>query len=324
MELVIMIEKQKMELVSTVDGLKLTANLYIPENPRAIVHVMHGMSEHKERYDEFCNLLARLNCVVLIMDHRGHGESISEKIPLGYFADKEGWLTNLKDLNMFAMNLKEQYRRLPYFIIGHSMGSLFATSYLKRFEDSISGVCFIGMPAYNNAVPMGRKLAEAISKMQGPKKHSKTLIAKSTPFNSAVREPRTPFDWISYNQENVDRYIEDPLCGFPFTNQGYYDLMSGMMDVFSNKDWRVLKPNLPILFCVGQDDPCADVPEGFNHSLDNLAKAGYKNIEANIYENMRHEILNENGRKVVYRDILKWLDVQIEAIKIVEDEKTAI
>ena len=307
-------EKKKIELESPIDGLKLYADLYIPDSPKAIVHVMHGMSEHKERYEEFCNLLARLNCVVLIMDHRGHGESISDKIPLGYFADKDGWLCNLKDLNMFASYVKEQYRNLPYFVIGHSMGSLFAHSYLKRYEDSISGIIFIGMPAWNKAIPMGQKLAKTISKMSGPKKFSKTLIASATPYNSTIRNPRTEFDWISYNTENVDAYIADPLCGFPFTNQGYYDLMCGMMDVFNNKDWRVLKKNLPILFCSGQDDPCSDVPEGFRHSLDNLAKAGYANIEANIYENMRHEILNEASRKQVYRDILTWLEVQIKAV----------
>ena len=139
-----------------------------------------------------------------------------------------------------------------------------------------------------------------------------------------IRNPRTPFDWISYNKDNVDRYIEDPLCGFPFTNQAMFDLMSGMADVYSNKDCRVLKPNLPILFLVGQDDPVADVPEGFNRSLENLTNAGYRNIEATIYENMRHEILNETGRKAVYKDILSWLDVQIRAISIVEDEKTSI
>ena len=101
-----MTEKRKLELTSTVDGLVMHADLYIPEKPRAIVHLMHGMCEHKERYEEFCNILARIGCVVMATDHRGHGESISEEVPLGYFADREGWLANLKDLNMFAGNIK--------------------------------------------------------------------------------------------------------------------------------------------------------------------------------------------------------------------------
>ena len=309
-----MIQKKKIELESPVDGFKLKANLYIPENPKAIVHVMHGMSEHKERYDEFCNVLARLNCVVLIMDHRGHGESTSNEIPLGYFADKDGWLTNLKDLNMFAMYVKEKFRNLPYFVIGHSMGSLFAASYLKRYEDMLSGVIFIGMPAYNKQAAMGRKLAAGICKLQGPKNHSKTLIKAAGGFNDTIKDPKTEFDWISYNIDNVDAYIADPLCGFPFTNQGYYDLLTGMLDVYSVRDWRVLKKNLPLLFCVGQDDTCADVPEGFHKSLDSFSDAGYMNIEANIYENMRHEILNERERKIVYRDILTWLDEKIKGV----------
>lgn len=319
-----MIEKKKLELISSIDNMKLAANLYIPEEPKAIVHVMHGMAEHKERYEEFCNILARLNCVVLIMDHRGHGESISEEIPQGYFADRNGWMANLQDLNMFAMNVKEQYRHLPYYLIGHSMGSLFATSYLKRYEEMVNGVCFIGMPAWNKQAPMARKLAAAICKTSGAKKYSKVLIKSMDVYNYTIRNPRTDFDWISYNTDNVDRYIEDPLCGFPFTNGGYNDLLTGMIDAFNTKDWRVLKPNLPLLFCSGQDDPCSDIPTGFRHSLDNLAKAGYKNIEANIYENMRHEILNENARKIVYKDILTWLEIQIKALESLEREMSVL
>ena len=313
-----MVQKKKLELSSPIDGLKLYANLYIPDEPKAIVHIMHGMAEYKDRYNEFCNILSRLGCVVLIMDNRGHGESISDDIPLGYFADKMGWMSNLQDLNMFAMHIKEKYRHLPYFIIGHSMGALFATSYLKRYEDSINGVIFTGMPAYNKQTNVGRKLAGAICKSQGMKGHSKILIKNANTYNSTIKNPRTDFDWLSYNEENVDRYIADPLCGFPFTNEGYLELLNGMADAFNTKDWRILKPHLPILFCSGQDDPCSDVPTGFRYSLDNLAKAGYMNIEANIYENMRHEILNESARKIVYRDILTWLDIQIKALESAE------
>ena len=313
-----MVEKTTMELTSPIDGLVLHANVYTPEQPRAIVQIFHGMSEHKERYDELCNLLAKFNCVVLISDHRGHGESINESIPLGHFADNDGWRSELKDLNLFAKTIHEKYRNLPYFIIGHSMGSLLACSYLKRYEDSINGVILSGMPAYNPNVPKGRQLAKAICKLHGNKGHSSTLIRLTNTFNRTIRNPRTDFDWISYNTDNVDKYIDDPLCGFPFTNGGYFDLLDGMQDVFNNRDWRVLKTNLPILFMVGQDDSCADVPQGFQKSLDNLTKAGYANIEANVYENMRHEIFNENNRKVVYRDLLTWIDVQIKAMESID------
>ncbi|MBR0229859.1 MAG: alpha/beta hydrolase, partial [Erysipelotrichaceae bacterium] len=184
-----------------------------------------------------------------------------------------------------------------------------------RIEDMISGVVFSGMPAWNKQIPMGKKLAPSMSKINGPKNHSKTLIKTANTYNNAIKDPRTEFDWLSYNVDNVQAYIDDPLCGFPFTNHGYADLMDGMIDVFKTADWRVLKKNLPILFVSGQDDPCSDVPEGFRNSLENLQKAGYLNIEANVYENMRHEILNERERKIVYKDILTWLDIQIKAIE---------
>ncbi len=317
-ELNLSIEKSKIDYKSPHDGLILHGLLYVSQNPKAIVHIIHGMSEHKERYDEFCTLLCKLGYVVLIVDNRGHGESINDDIPLGYFANNDGWLANVKDLNAIAMMIKEQYRRLPYFIFGHSMGSLLGHSYLKRYEDMVSGAIFCGMPAYNKQAGVGRDLANAIAKLQGGKKVSKTLVGLTNSYNSTIKDPRTEFDWISYNEENVDKYIDDPLCGFPFTNLGIRDLVGGMIDVFNKKDWRVLKQNLPILFIVGKDDPCADVPTGFRYSLDNLAKVGYTNIEANIYENMRHEILNENGRKLVYRDILTWFEVQVKALEAVQ------
>ena len=110
-------------------------------------------------------------------------------------------------------------------------------------------------------------------------------------------------------------YISDPLCGFPFTNRGFYDLLDGMQDVYTRSDWRVLKNQMPILFVVGEDDVCADVGTGFKNALNHLSKVGYNKIEANIYQNMRHEIFNEKEKKIVYKDILTWLSKQLAAIK---------
>ena len=167
------------------------------------------------------------------------------------------------------------------------------------------------MPAYTKSVGSGMMLAKTLSGGKGAKKVSNVLV-KASDYNKTIKNPRTAFDWLSYNEENVDKYIADPLCGFPFTNRGYYDLLEGMQDVFARKDWRVLKKQLPILFVVGQDDPCADVPAGFRKSLNNLNNAGYENIEANIYENMRHEILNETEMKIVLKDIVVWLNKQVK------------
>ncbi len=299
-------KKEEITINSSTDNLALYANVYTPDDPKFIVQIVHGMAEHKERYDELATLLTKMGAVVLVADNRGHGKSINDDIPLGYSAKENGWMINLQDLHQFSLMIQEKYRRLPFFLIGHSMGSLIAHSYLKRYEDSLSGVIFSGMPAYNKTVSVGKTLCSTFAKLKGDKSISKALVSL-TDYNKSIKNPRTPFDWISYNTDNVNKYVADPLCGFAFTNRGYYDLMCGMQDAYELKDWRVLKPDLPILFVVGNDDLCADVPEGFQYALDNLAKAGYNNIEANVYENMRHEIFNERERKIVYKDVLGWL-----------------
>ena len=102
---------------------------------------------------------------------------------------------------------------------------------------------------------------------------------------------------------------------FSFTNRGFYDLLDGMQDVYTRSDWRILKKEMPILFVVGEDDVCADVGTGFKHALNHLSKVGYSKIEANIYQNMRHEILNEKEKKIVYKDILTWLSQQLITIR---------
>ncbi len=309
-----MVSKEKIMLSSQSDDLQLYADLYTCEQPKAVVQIIHGMSEHKGRYEQLASVLATFGCIVIVADNRGHGESINEKIPFGYFADKDGWLINLQDIHGFSLLIRERYRHLPFFILCHSMGSLIGHSYLKRYEDVLDGVIYSGMPAYNKATNSGKFLASILSGGNGAKKVSK-ILEKAFDFNKYLKNPRTPFDWLSYNQDNVDEFIADPLCGFPFTNKGYYDLLDGMQDVYTRNDWRVLKNQLPILFVVGEDDLAADVPTGFKRALNHLSKVGYQNIEANIYENMRHEIFNEKKRKVVYSDVLMWLNKQLNIIK---------
>jgi len=308
-----MIKKNHIHMLSSTDDLMIYAYLYEPDQPKAIIQILHGMAEHKERYDELCNILANLGYVVVIADHRGHGESISAKVPLGQFADDDGWMVNLRDQAMFAQAVKERYRRLPFFLVGHSMGSLIACSYLKRYEDGIDGMILSGMPAYNKAVPMGKMMCGIACRTKGKSGHSKTIrnMAEGG-YIKTIKNPKTAYDWLSYNEDNFMKYKDDPLCGFPFTNKGYDDLMEGMMDVFAREDWRVLKHDMPILFVAGQDDPCADVPKGFTNSINVLQKAGYDNIEATVYENMRHEIFNETQRAVVYKDVAAWLERQLK------------
>jgi alpha-beta hydrolase superfamily lysophospholipase len=305
--------KTTLKLTSALDGLEETAFLYIPDGePEAIVHVLPGLADHKERYDELCRLLNRLNYVVLIADYRGHGENVSDQIPLGYFADEKGWLAQLQDLNQFAAAVKEQFRHLPYYLLGHSMGALLACSYLKRYEDMVAGVILSALPAWVKQIPSDRRQAAVLCRIKGPKAVSHSLAKAVDRYNDEIKDPQTPFDWLSYDRANVRDFIADPLCGFELTNRGYADLFDGLCDVFQARDWRVLKPELPILALAGEDDVCAKVPYGFRRSLDTLSNAGYRNVKAILYPDMRHDIFHESDRRRVYKDLLIWLGKQVQ------------
>ena len=171
------------------------------------------MAEHKERYEQLPTYWLLL-AVSLLLSITGHGESVSESIPLGYFADKNGWLVNLQDIHMFSLEIRERYPHLPFFILGHSMGALIGHSYLKRYEDIVDGAIFSGMPAYNNKAGAAKMLAG----MMKPKSVSKLLVEGSD-YNRLLAKPNTRYDWLSYNTDNVDAYIADPLCGFPLQTE---------------------------------------------------------------------------------------------------------
>jgi len=302
-----MVKKEIIIINSPIDNLAIHGFVYTGENVKGIVQIFHGMAEHKERYEELCVLLAKMGYAAIICDHRGHGETITQEVPKGFFTAKNGWKNNLDDLHLFTKEIKTRFPNVPFYILGHSMGSLFAQSYLKKYEYELNGVILSGVPAYNPACRVGKIMADACSVGKNMFGHNNTIASMVNTYNKSFKNPRTEFDWLSYNTLNVDKYIADDLCGFNFTNKGYADLMDGLIDVNCSEDWIAKNKSLPILCVIGKDDPCANYPKGFQHSLDNLYKKGYSNVEAHVYDNMRHEIFNETDNKTVYKDILTWL-----------------
>ena len=127
------------------------------------------------------------------------------------------------------------------------------------------------------------------------------------PVHSGIKNPRTPLDWLSYNEENVDRYIADEDCGFPFKNSGYRDLFEGMIQMADVKAFRRLNKNLPIKFFSGEDDPCTGGSKGISDSIARLSRAGYIDITNKVYPHMRHEILQEKEKETVYKDMADWI-----------------
>ena len=300
-----------MEILKTIsefDGQTLTSSLYIPQTPKALVVIFHGLMEHRHRYQDFVQLLVEHGYAVLSPDHRGHGDSPYDGKIFGYFAKDNGWLVNIEDLQRIIYQAKQKTGPLDIFLFGHSMGSLAARSYLKRFENELSGVYLSGSSAYSPMVYIGRFLAQILLVLRGKGPCALLFHMIFDPFNKPFAPNRTPFDWLSVDEGNVDRYIADPRCGFVLTAKGYRDLFDGLLDVYQSKDWSVMRPDLPIHFVTGEFDVAAGWEKGVQHAVSSLQKEGYSKVSSKIYPDVRHELLQEQIKEQVTQDFLLWLD----------------
>lgn len=267
-------------------------------NPKACLQIFHGMVEHVSRYDDFAKFLNENGIVVYGMDIRGHGQTGLHS-HLGYFDKKDGWNKVLQDQRDLLKLMKDRYHKLPFFLLGHSMGSFLARDYINKFRDDFD--CAIIM-ATGNAHDFKYGFARTILKYLNPLKPAKLMnnLAFAS-YNKQISNPRTQFDWISNDENQVNKYINDPLCGFLVKNSFYKDFMYGMKSIADYEKTTKLK--IPILFVAGLDDPVGNKGEYVTKTA-----RYYPNKKVILYENMRHEILNEINNIKVYKDLLSWIE----------------
>lgn len=280
---------------------------------KGIILILHGMSEHSARYEDFAKFLCQNDYVVITYDHRGHGQDALNAHTLGDFGD-HGWLTLVQDARQIANQVKKEYPpNVPFILFGHSMGTIVARSYLKRYDHELNYLILQGAPTFSSATYFGKKLAKLICIIKGNQRKSKLLTRMTTgAFSKTIKQRKTDLDWLSYNEDNVTMYQRDELCGFPFTNRGYYDLLLGMIDMHQFKKNTAKNKNLPILFIGGADDPVIGGLKGLKKSIAILKKAGYVNIHHHLFEKMRHEIIFEDKKQDVYDYILSFLNKSSE------------
>ena len=287
---------------------ELASSLYLPEGEiKAAMVVVHGMAEHRKRYDRFAEEMKKHGIAVLTYDQRGHGESVADESELGYFGEMDGWMRLVKDLDRIIDKLKEKLN-VPIILFGHSMGSMVARCYMKRHDDKIDALILSGAPNYTPAAYAGRLVAYIMCSFGNEKKRSALLHQMAEGgFINAVENPETELDWLSYDKANIQRYMQDEKCGFTFTNRGYEDLMFLMIDMHRKSEWKKSHLDLPILFVSGKDDPCTGGQEGLNDSIHTITSSGYTQVQSIVYENARHEILNEKIAPNVSSDIVSWI-----------------
>lgn len=302
------------KLASEQDGLELGLLYAAPEQGpvRGIVQICHGMSEHKERYIPFLEFLCQNGYACVIHDHRGHGESVRNGDDLGHFYEN-GAQSIVEDAHQVTLYIKEKHPGLPVCLFGHSMGSMVVRLYTKQYDHDIDALVVCGSPSKNPLAPAGRILAKTMALVKGG--HYRSRLIQSMAFgnfNRAFENPKSENAWICSDEQEVQRYDDDPLCGFVFTLNGFENLFALMERTYSRKGWAMQNPALPILFVSGKEDPCRISDLKFMQAVDFMKSCGYLNTEFRLYEGARHEILNEPICEAVYADVLHWLQVHMK------------
>jgi len=275
-------------------------------SPKAVVQLIHGMAEHIQRYDEFARFLNQLGFAVIGHDHLGHGESVQPSAPIyGFFGEQgpENVVTDIHQVKQWAVN---RYPQLPYFMMGHSMGSFALRNYLQDYPVTVQGVIFMGTGTsplpLTAALPFIKKMAEKQPKKPAPFIDKLAFGSFSKKFPEA-----SSFNWLSKNQANVADYENDPLMGFVFTNNGFATLFS-LVKRANQKNWyQAIPKELPILIISGAEDPVGDFSKGPAKIQKQLKHAGFQHVTLRLFPTLRHEILLETEKATVFQEIGHWL-----------------
>ena len=296
---------------------KILARICTPDKPpKAVVQIAHGIAEHISRYDPFMFFLAENGYVAVGNDHLGHGLSAENEDGLGIFDTQNGWTYAVDDMKALRDQVRQEFHDIPYIFFGHSMGSFLTRTYLIRYPDQYDAAILSGTeqqsPALINA---GFFAANLLTLLRGPGADGKLL--NDMAFGSYCKKidnPRTPFDWLSTNEENVDRYIADPLCGFVAKCSMYRDMMGGLKFLTKQSNIDKMNKDAPIYFMSGAEDPVGDYGAGVEKAYRAFCDAGLHDVTMKLYPGGRHEMLNETNREEVMQDILAWLDQRVDSL----------
>jgi alpha-beta hydrolase superfamily lysophospholipase len=273
--------------------------------PRLAVQIAHGLAEHGARYERLAVALTGAGFAVYASDHRGHGPSCAPA-DLGFFAAQDGWRRCLDDLGAVRRRIGADHPGLPVVFLGHSLGSIMGQRFIAEQGATLAGAVLSGTSGTPPAIlPVGRLVARLERWRLGPRGHS-ALLQKLLlgDFNKPFEPARTPFDWLSRDPAEVDKYIADPLCGFPVTVQLAIDIVDALGPIASAQTALRIPKALPIYVFSGARDPVGARLQGL---VDAYRAAGLTRVTVRLYPDARHETLNETNRDEVTADLAGWL-----------------
>jgi len=286
------------------DETSLFGRSWTIEKAVANVIIMEGMEEHAKRYDDFARYLCSRGCDVYCIDCYGQGENVSPDMSDRGIWPESGFRKMVQATDQLVAKLRVSCH--PIYIFAHSMGSFMAQDYIQRYTQHVSKVVLCGSGAKNSMVGIAFSLAKMTTTKKNRDNKSKLLNKLMFgSFNNNIKNPKTAYDWLSYNEKNVKDYVDDPLTGFG-PNKGFcYEFLKGMSRLWKRKFLKKIRKDIDILIVSGADDPVSSYGKAVK-KLEKMYKGlGVRNVQTKIYDHARHEILNENleVREKVYKDI---------------------
>ncbi|HDR4421677.1 TPA: alpha/beta hydrolase [Bacillus cereus] len=299
--------------VTALDGSEIYLRKWLPEGePKGIIQIAHGMTEHAGVYTDFIAALLEAGYGVYAHDHKGHGKTVKREEDYGHFEPNVGWSKAVSDV-IFVSETVRKEQTCPLFLLGHSMGSFLSRRAVQLKGELYDGFLISGTggnPGFLGVI--GHKIATIEMKLRGAKTKSPMLNFLSFGnFNSHFKPNRTKFDWLSSDNNQVDKYIADPLCGFICTTSFYRELFSGVLEVNKLEEFKKTPKNLPIHIFSGDRDPVGDMGKGVKEVYENYKKCEVTDVTLRLYENGRHEMFHEVNRDEVFQDLISWLDKHI-------------
>lgn len=291
---------------------------------RAIIQIIHGMMEHAGRYHDFAQFLTGHGFAVVAEDHFGHGRTAGDARDLGHLNGKKGWHMILEQIRLVMEHTRSNYPDVPYVVFGHSMGSVLARHAAIIVGSAIDGLVLSGVEHTSCGLIRTGSLLACGSRLVYGSHYRNRMINYLTykVFNRYFRPNRTGFDWLSTDDIQVDRYVNDPHCGFPSTSGFYQGMFYGLKSINKKNQLARIPARLSVLILSGESDPVGDFGKGPRKVAEQLQQAGLADITVKLYPGGRHEMLHETSNQVVVGDILTWLNKKFTSLVVMKAENT--
>lgn len=295
--------------IASAGGGELHCIVVKPEGePRGMVQFVHGMAEYIERYLPTMERLAQAGYLCFGHDHFGHGHSVTSVTQLGHLDFREGAEHLCADVLSVYRYMQAQYPELQCVLFGHSMGSFVVRAVAAQEPDLYRGVVICGTGGSNPAIGAGKALATVLAAVSGPRKHSPMMYGLMFGGYNKRFPGESAYAWLNSDHVLAGGYEDDPLCGFPFTLGGIRTLLN-ILGIANNKThFKRFPKTLPLLLIAGTDDPVGDYGKGVQKVSAQYRAAGVADVTCILYENARHEILNEFCKEKVWDDTLAFLE----------------